>query len=206
MANAYWRAKMILETSKKRWLKINPNLTESSGIYILTRIDENGIKYAYIGQAKHILTRLAQHLTQYQHIDLSLKKHKLFDENKNPYGWQVDYYLTLESELDEYERKFIKEYAEKGYQLRNKTAGGQNVGKVGIDDNKASKGYYDGLKQGYKNCLKDIREYFEKYLTFSVIDDKKALKKNGEVKEIYSRKYVEFLRLMMEGKDDEQTM
>ena len=45
---------------------------EDSGIYVFTR-QENGFKYAYVGQAKHILTRLAQHLNGYQHIDLSIK-------------------------------------------------------------------------------------------------------------------------------------
>lgn len=39
----------------------------------MVRTDENGFRYAYIGQAVHILTRLAQHLVGYQHIDLSLK-------------------------------------------------------------------------------------------------------------------------------------
>ena len=48
-------------------------------------MDEEGIKYAYIGQAKHILTRLAQHLTGYQHIDLSIRKHGLYS-NRNFYN------------------------------------------------------------------------------------------------------------------------
>lgn len=199
--NNYYRAKLILESNKKRWLKLNPNLPDSAGIYILTRVDEAGLKYAYIGQAKHILTRLAQHLTQYQHIDLSLKKHKLYSEN-NPYGWKVDYCMTLEMELDEYERKFIREYAEKGYQLRNKTAGGQDVGKLGIDEIRASKGYHDGLKQGYQNCLRDIRVYFDKYLSFEIKKNKESLKKSGEFKEIFLKKFDEFGALLKGGEPD----
>ena len=78
-----------LNDSKDRILKVNSTVTEESGIYILTREDENGFKYAYIGQAKHTLTRLAQHLQGYQHIDLSIKKHKLFDKEKNPQGWNI---------------------------------------------------------------------------------------------------------------------
>ena len=58
--------------NKKRILEINPHVDDGSGIYFLTRMDEDGIRYAYIGQAKHLLTRLAQHLSGYQHIDLSL--------------------------------------------------------------------------------------------------------------------------------------
>lgn len=56
------KAKAIEKKNKERLLKVNPKLNEDSGIYFLTRIDENGFKYAYIGQAVHILTRLAQHL------------------------------------------------------------------------------------------------------------------------------------------------
>ena len=74
MANNFRQAKAIESKNKKRLLAINPKLNEQSGIYFLTRVDEDGFKYAYVGQAKHILTRLAQHLVGYQHIDLSLKK------------------------------------------------------------------------------------------------------------------------------------
>ena len=56
------QAKAIEQNNKKRLLEVNPKLDEESGIYFLTRIDENGFKDAYIGQAVHILTRLAQHL------------------------------------------------------------------------------------------------------------------------------------------------
>lgn len=207
--NNYYKAKLILESNKKRWLKINPNLPNRSGIYILTRTDENGLKYAYIGQAKHILERLAQHLSQYQHIDLSLKKHKLYDEIKNPYGWNADYFECLESELDAYEQEYIIRYANNGYQLRNKTSGGQGQGKVGIDDNKASKGYHDGLKQGYANCLKDIKEYFDKYLVYGTKTDPICYKKpkhKGEVatlKEIYIKKFEEFEELLKGGGENE---
>ena len=48
--------KAIEQKNKQRLLKVFPDLTEDSGIYFLTR-QENGFKYAYIGQAKHILTR-----------------------------------------------------------------------------------------------------------------------------------------------------
>ena len=67
------KAKAIEKKNKERLLKVNPKLNEDSGIYFLTRIDENGFKYAYIGQAIHLITRLSQHLVGYQHIDLSLE-------------------------------------------------------------------------------------------------------------------------------------
>ena len=60
------------------------------GQFIILRTDENGFKFAYIGQArKSILQRLASHLVGFnQHIDLSLRKHKLYSED-NPYTSQV---------------------------------------------------------------------------------------------------------------------
>ena len=38
------RAKAIEKKNKEKWLKLNPTLTEDSGIYVLTRKDENDIK------------------------------------------------------------------------------------------------------------------------------------------------------------------
>ena len=59
----YRQIKAVEQKNKKRILAVNPEVDESSGIYFLTRTDENGIRYAYIGQAKHLLTRLSQHLS-----------------------------------------------------------------------------------------------------------------------------------------------
>ena len=165
----------IEKKNKERLLKINPLLNEESGIYILTRTDEQGIKYAYIGQAKHILTRLAQHLVGYQHIDLSLKKYGFYGE-QNKTGWKVNALLFPEDKLDEYEKHFIKSYADHGYQLRNKTAGGQGAGKVQIDEYRPSKGYRDGLKQGKLALVRDLNHIIDKHLTIELKESKKGNK------------------------------
>lgn len=151
---------------KQRLLFINPKLNEQSGIYFLTREDEQGIKYAYIGQAKHILSRLAQHMTGYQHIDLSLKKHGLIS-NSNMCGWNVNFLNFPEELLDEKEQYYIKKYALGGYQLRNKTAGGQGSGKKQIDDYRPGKTYRQGVEQGMKNASRDVAKLFEKHLNVS---------------------------------------
>jgi hypothetical protein len=75
-------------------------------------------------------------------------------------------------ELDEAEQKHILDMANKGYQLRNKTSGSQGKGKQGIADNKAAKGYHDGLHQGYKNAQKYVANLFEKHLTYGKRSDK----------------------------------
>ena len=166
------RAKAIEHKNKKRLLEVNRDLDEESGIYFLLRTDEDGIRYAYIGQAKRILTRLAQHLVGYQHIDLSLKKHGLYSD-KNPYGWGINFLHFPISELDEKEQHYIKQYSQAGYQLRNKTSGSQGAGKKQIDEYRPQKGYYDGIAQGKKNLAKELSHIIDKHLVVSLKEEKK---------------------------------
>lgn len=173
-----FRQKIAIERkNKQRFLDLLPSLNDNSGIYFLTR-EENGFKYAYIGQAKHILTRLAQHLEGYQHIDLSLKKHGLYS-TENPVGWNVGFIQCEESQLDDYEQRYILHYANAGYQLRNKTAGGQSSGKFEIAETRQKKGYRDGLIQGYANAKKEIAKLFEKHLTYSINGEPNKIKEKA---------------------------
>ena len=171
----YRKIKDIEKQNKQRILKVNPYVDERSGIYFLTRVDENEIKYAYIGQAKHLLTRLAQHLSGYQHIDLSLKKHGLYSKD-NFYGWKIGFEHFEESELNAKEQLYIREYAGLGFQLRNKTAGSQGKGKVQIDEYKPAKTYRDGLKQGKKTLAKELSTIIDKHLEISLKQSKKGNK------------------------------
>lgn len=156
--------KAIEKANKEKILQVCPNATENSGIYIFTR-EENGFKFAYVGQAKHILTRLAEHLKGYQHIDLSIKKHGFYSE-ENITGWKIEFVECFD--LDNEEKRLILIYHKNGYQLRNKTAGGQSIGKVLIDEIRPKRGYYDGLRQGYFNAQNKISKLFEKNLIFSI--------------------------------------
>lgn len=169
------QAKVVEYNNKKRLLEINPKLDDNSGIYFLTRVDENDIKYAYIGQAKHILTRLAQHLVGYQHIDLSMKKHGFYTYG-NSYGYKIGFLHFPLSELDEKEQYYIKMYAQNGYQLRNKTAGGQGEGKSQINEYRPSKGYRDGILQGKKTLARDLRHIIDKHLVVSLKPEKRGNK------------------------------
>lgn len=171
----YKQIKEIEQANKKRLLAVNKSLDEQSGIYFLLRKDENGFRYAYIGQAKRILTRLAQHLSGHQHIDLSLKKHGLFSADNN-WGWQVyALHFPLE-ELDEKEQYYIKKYADAGWQLRNKTSGSQGVGKAQIDEYRPHKTYRDGILQGKKALSRDLKHILDKHLTIELKAEKKANK------------------------------
>lgn len=44
------KAKAIEKKNRERILAVNPHVDEKSGIYFLTRTDEDGFRYAYIGQ------------------------------------------------------------------------------------------------------------------------------------------------------------
>ena len=77
---------------------------------------------------------------------ISLKKHGFLFSNENKSGWRIDFELFNIEELDQKEQEFIIQYANKGYQMRNKTTGGQNSGKKDLGD-KLVKGYQNGLQR-----------------------------------------------------------
>lgn len=186
------RAKAIEQENKKRLLKLNPKLNDKSGIYFLLREDENGFKFAYVGQAKSVLQRLASHLVGYeQHIDLSLRKHKLYSED-NPYGWRVEFLNFPESQLDEKEKYYIKLYADNGYQLRNVSIGGQggNRDSGSIGERKAPKGYLQGIQQGRKNLARELSNIAEKHLKIEL----RADKANNKVSQKQYEKFMDLLK------------
>lgn len=166
------KAKAIEKANRQRLLKINPKLDDESGIYFLTRVDEDNIRYFYIGQALHIMQRMCGHLVGYQHIDLSIKKRGFYSED-NPYGWQINFLHYPKSELDKWEQYWILEYTKKGYQCRyNKTAGGQGQGKEKINEFKPVKGYREGIKQGKITLARELSSIAEKHLKIEIREDK----------------------------------
>lgn len=170
------KAKAIERKNKERLLEVNPSLDDESGIYFLTRVDENNIHYFYIGQAIHLMQRMCSHLVGYQHIDLSIKK-RGFESPDNPYGWKLNFIHYPKEELDKWEQYWILEYTKKGYQCRyNKTSGGQGNGKEKINEFKPSKGYRDGIQQGRKALARELRHIIDKHLVVSLKPEKSANK------------------------------
>ena len=161
----YKKTYAIKKANEERILKVCPNCPNTSGIYFLLR-EENGFKYAYIGQAIRLRERLTSHLSGYQHIDLSIKKHGLWSE-ENPTGYKVHFLEFPESLLDEMEQKYIKQYANAGYQMRNSTAGSQGKGKHGLDNQKQPRTYYEGLNNGYERARKEISHLFNLHLDYT---------------------------------------
>lgn len=182
------------KAEQQKLLAVNPRLTNNSGIYIFIRF-ENGFKYAYIGQALHLIDRLVSHMQGYeQHIDRSLKKHKLYS-NENLTGWQLKFFECGQDKLDALEQQTILDYATSGYQLLNKTSGSQGVGKFTIDEGKERKGYTQGKNEGKIATIKQIKVYFDKYLDFTI---------KGDTNKIKQRKYNEFMELLYGGEDKEK--
>lgn len=172
MPKSMAQIKAIEKKNMERFLKANPKLNNGPGIYFLTRTDENSISYFYIGQAKHILSRLCSHAVGFQHIDLSLKKRDLWSAD-NPYGWKVNFINYPTTKLDEMEQYWILEYTKKGYQCRyNKTAGGQGAGKEKINEFRPQKGYRDGIRQGKKTLAKEISHIIDTHLEVRIRDGK----------------------------------
>lgn len=162
------KAKAIENEYKKQLLKHNPSLKDEAGIYFITRTDEYSFKFGYIGQScknNGVLSRLAQHLCSHkQHIDNSLQKRKLYDKKDNPYGWKINAIYCSDEELDELEQKYIKQYADAGYQLLNVSLGGQGKGRNMINETKPAKGYHDGIAQGKKTLAKELKHIIDLHL------------------------------------------
>ena len=69
----------IQRANEERIKKISPIINHESGIYLFYRNNEEGEFCVYVGQAKDLLQRTAQHLTGYKkknptHNDKSLVK------------------------------------------------------------------------------------------------------------------------------------
>lgn len=192
------KAKTIEKKNRERILAVNLHVDEKSGIYFLTRTDEDGFRYAYIGQAVNLLSRLAGHLKGYQHIDLSIKSHGLYSTD-NIYGWKIGFMHYPAEELDKWEQYWIKKYADGGYQLRNKTSGSQGEGKKQIADYKPPKGYRDGIQQGRINLARELANIADKHLVISL----KPEKQNNSVSQKQYQKFMELLHGEKDGESNE---
>ena len=180
---------------ENRIKRICPNIPYSSGIYVFYRVDEAGIRRAYCGQAVNLCERCASHLAEYDHIALSLKKHKFYSK-ENPYGWKLQVKTCPRSELDEREIATIKSFADAGFQMYNVSAGGQGTGKQITGQYKQPKTYSQGIQQGRKNMARELSTIAEKHLKIEIKDDKANNK-------ISQRQFEKFKELLNEGKENE---
>ena len=165
------KAKAIEKKNEKILLSANPKIDNDSGIYFLTRVDaETGIKFSYVGQSVHIKQRMLQHMTGYQHIDLSIRKHKFYSAD-NPSGWQINFLHFPKDKLDEMERYYITLYAKNGYQSRNKDTGG-GAGKQELGERKPAKGYMQGVQHGKAVLARELSHIIDTHLNVELKPEK----------------------------------
>lgn len=153
----YKKIYAIKAKNRERIKEICPDMDNISGIYFFYRVDNTGIKYGYIGQSITMLDRCAQHLEEYDHIALSIKKYGLYNDT-NIYGYKL-MVIEITDDLDNREQYWIHHYANLGYQLRNNTTGGQS-GKSAMDTT-IKKGYRQGVDTGYTKAINDINKLLD---------------------------------------------
>lgn len=181
----------IQSENEKRILKLCPNMPHKAGIYLFYRVNAEGENCAYIGQAKDLLHRTAEHLVGYKnkkptHIDKSLYAHKLYNET-NPEGWKVMVLVLCPiDELDMREQTYIDHYKNcKDVKLYNVTGGGQldKKGDVGERLQIKLKTYKNGKGKGYEKARSEVKVFFDKYLDYTI---------KGKPTKIKERKFQEF--------------
>lgn len=155
------------KSAEARIIKHYGDPTTDSGVYTFHRYNrERQCNCYYIGQAKNLRRRIAQHLLEYDHIAVSLKKYGLFDSEKNPEGWACDWEFCLIEELDKVEQVLIAHCITKeNDELYNITSGGQGKGKVDINPRAERKGYHTGKKEGKQRAYAEIATLIKKYTT-----------------------------------------
>ena len=187
MASNYRQIFARKNALKGKVLRLCPNAENRSGIYAFTRVDENGVGHFYVGQAVACLNRLVSHLEGYDsHIDLSIRKWGLYEPIKNPQGYKI-HILEYTENLDEREKYWIMEYLKKGLQSKNVSFGGQGKGKSHLNENKQGKGYHEGVAYGQVKAMRKVKEFFDKYLDYSI---------KGKPNKIKERKLREFEELL----------
>lgn len=187
----------MLEAKQRLEKHLGREIPCTPGIYFFYRA-EDGFKYGYVGQAKNLLQRLAQHLIEHDsHIDKSLYKRKLSNEKEG--GWKIWYVRCGEDQLNKLERLHMRVRAGEGFQLYNKTIGGQDEGKHGMLPNNSGKGYRDGLKQGYTNARRFVANLFDKNLT-AQINGKETVNKQKAM-----AKFEDFIHITGDSSNDTTT-
>ena len=135
---------------------------KQSGIYLWERTNEDQVYCWYIGKAKNLLRRTAQHIVDNQsHLDKSITKHGYYNI-ENSHGWSMRVLQECsEILLDEYERTWIKIWQQqrpnsKTYNIES----GGTTGKTIIGEKKQRRDVK--WKAEAKNkVLADYREYFD---------------------------------------------
>ena len=162
-ANVLARQKKGIAIALKQfpWLK---EYDKVSGIYLWDRHNEEGKYCWYVGQAKNILRRTAQHIVDGQsHLDKSIKKHGLTNDTvEKPNNWSVEVLRVCEiKDLDEFEKFYIgqwkKEYPDS---IMYNVESGGTTGKTIIGEKKQRRDV-KWRAEARAKVIAEYREYFD---------------------------------------------
>ena len=137
---------------------------KDSGIYLWERHNEDGKYCWYIGKAKNILRRTAQHIMDGEsHLDKSIKKHGMTNdwvENQNKWSIEILRYCKVD-DLDEFESFYINQWKQNypNAIMYNIESGG-TTGKTIIGERKQRRDV-KWKAEAKKKVLADYREYFD---------------------------------------------
>ena len=135
-----------------------------SGIYLWDRINEDGKYCWYVGQAKNLLRRTAQHIVDGQsHLDKSIKAHGITNDTvARPCKWSIEILQLCEpSDLDVQEQYFIDKWKKDHPNgiMYNIESGG-TTGKTIIGERKQRRDV-KWKAEAKKKVLSDYHEYFD---------------------------------------------
>lgn len=143
------------------WLR---EYDKQSGIYLWVRTNEDGVYCWYIGKAKNLLRRTAQHIVDGKsHLDKSIKAHGLSNDHVlNPEKWVIEILQKCEiADLDKLEQYYIdiwKKYHPGGI-MYNIESGG-TTGKTIIGEKKQRRDV-KWRAEARAKVIAEYREYFD---------------------------------------------
>lgn len=177
--NEYYKKRFVAKKTIEPIIRDIPAM-HKSGIYIFERTDTNEIEWFYVGQAIDIYERTLSHYISFaQRIDISLKSRK-FKSDTNPNGWTFKILEFCDKDkLNERENFYILKYMKLGKQSYNTTFGSQGEGKETAREYKESKGYRQGIANGYEKARADVKKLFDKYLTYAVTENTNKIKQRA---------------------------
>lgn len=157
--------KKMDEAIRVNLLKLCPTLTDDPGIYVWFRTDENGIGFCYVGKSKAVLTRQVQHVHGHEStIDMGLDQYHLYDSVDNPYGYRVCMIPCALEDLNKMEQKYILHCARRGWQVLNRTTGGDKGKRLWGDKVPAVSSYRQGVADGRKAMAREVAELLEDWI------------------------------------------
>ena len=166
-----------------------PNIEHKPGIYFYTRekLEQGGGFACYIGKSVDVLERCISHQCSWQQrIDISLKHRKYYSKH-NLNGWRLNVLYFPEELLYEKEKYYIALYQSKNYEMLNIESGGAKE-KFDINERKSGKTYTQGVEYGEKKAIRQVKEFFDKYLDYGIKEP------SNKVKERKIKEFEELLK------------